>query len=123
MKMKPLYDRLLVRVIEGDDRTSGGLIVPQIARENTPYLRAEVVAAGHGRMTPTGDTLPLLVQVGDVVCFFRAAGSGEQLIVPDGDGGELLCIREPHIVGVFMGLPRGTGLLAIDGSEHTVSPS
>lgn len=123
MKITMLYDRLLVRVIEGSDRTKGGLIVPAIARENTPYLRAEVIEAGNGRITPAGDLVPLSVHKGDVVVFFRAAGSGEQLAFPSDEGEDLVVIREPHVVAVLSELPRGTGLLSLDGTEHVVPAS
>lgn len=120
MKVECLYDRLLVRVIEESDRTKGGLIVPQVAQQNTPYLRGEVIAVGHGRVTTAGHVVPLIVNVGDVVVFFRAGGGGEQLIFPDADTGEdLLVIREPHVVAILRDLPRGTGLIGTDGREVT----
>lgn len=109
-----LYDRLLVRVLEGDETTSGGLVVPQIVRDNTPYLRGEVLAVGTGRITPNGDTVPLSVKEGDVVIFFRSAGGGEQLMFP-GKGTELLIIREPHVCCILRDLPKTTGLLDLDG--------
>ena len=112
-----LYDRLLVKVIEGDETTSSGLIVPQIARDNTPYLRGEVLAVGHGRIVANGTTAPLVVKPGDVVIFFRSPGSGEQLIFPSKSGIELLIIREPHVCAILRDLPKGTGLLDMDGRE------
>jgi chaperonin GroES len=122
MKLQPLYDRLIVKVLAEDEKTSGGLFVPHVARENTPFLRAEVVATGHGRLAASGEVIPLKVKKGDVVLFFRAASSGEQLIVPWGEG-ELLTIRENHIIGIFEDLPVGTGLLNAEGREVVVSAS
>ncbi len=119
MRIECLYDRLLVRVIEESDRTRGGLIVPSIARDNTPYIRGEVVACGHGRVTPNGDTVPLKVREGDVVVFFRSGGGGEQLVFPMDDE-ELLIIREPHVCAILRDLPRGTGLIGTDGQEVTL---
>lgn len=115
-----LYDRLLVRVIEGDATTKGGLIVPQLARDNTPYLRGEVLAVGHGRVTPNGDTVPLSVKDGDVVVFFRSANSGEQLVFPTPAGEELLIIREPHVCAIVRNLPRSSGVLDREGREVVV---
>lgn len=120
MRVDMLYDRLLVRVLEESDRTRGGLIVPMVAQQNTPYLRGEVVAVGHGRATTAGHVVPLIVNVGDVVVFFRGGGHGEQLIFPDADTSEdLLVIREPHVIAILRDLPRGTGLIGIDGREVT----
>jgi chaperonin GroES len=117
VNLEPLYDRILVRPLDGATRTKGGLYVPQIAHDNTPWQRAEVVAVGHGRLTPDGTVVPLRVRVGDVVAFFRSAGSGEQLVFP-GDGGEdLLVIREPNVLAIYRDLPRATGLLNPDGTE------
>lgn len=111
-----LYDRLLVKVIEGDERTSSGLIVPQIARDNTPFLRGEIVSAGHGRVTMNGDTVPLSVKVGDVVIFVRT-NNGEQLVWPAPSGDDLLIIREPHVCLILKDLPRATGLVDQDGKQ------
>lgn len=113
----PLYDRLLVRVMDDGERTRGGLIVPQLAKDNTPYLRGEVVAAGHGRITPSGETVPLQVRDGDIIVFFRSMSSGEQIVFPTPAGEELLVIREPHVMLVMRGLPRTTGVLGADGRE------
>lgn len=117
----PLYDRLLVRVLEEADRTSGGLIIPLLAAENTPYRRAEVIAAGHGRITPSGETVPLYVRDGDIIVFFRSQGSGEQLVFPAPSGEDLLVIREPHVMLVLRNLPRATGVLGADGREVVAS--
>lgn len=119
MRLEPLYDRIIVKVLEGDDKTAAGLFVPQLARDNTPFLRGEVVATGHGRIVQGGEVVPLRVVEGDVVCFFRAANSGEQLVVPFGDA-ELLTIRESHVIGIFRDLPRGTGLIGETGRELVV---
>lgn len=120
MRIECLYDRLLVRVIEESDRTRGGLVVPHIARENTPFVRGEVIAVGHGRVTPSGDTVPLKVSVGDIVVFFRSGGGGEQLVFPMDDGEDGLIIREPHVCAILRDLPRGTGLIDMDGREVTL---
>ena len=121
MKITPLYDRILVRVLDESDRTKGGLYVPQVARDNTPFLRGEVVAVGDGRITQAGNVVPLSVKAGDIIVFFRAA-NGEQLVFPTGDE-DLLVIREPHVCGILTDLPRATGVLTADGREIMVDPS
>lgn len=113
----PLYDRLLVRVLDESDQTRGGIIVPQLAKQNTPYLRGEVVAAGHGRITPSGETVPLFVKDGDIIVFFRLGPSGEQIVFETAAGEELLIIREPHVALVLRDLPKATGVLGADGRE------
>lgn len=120
MRYQPLYDRLLVRVLEQGNRTRGGLYMPSMSMDNTPWLRGEVVAAGHGRIQAEGHTVPLQVKEGDVVVFFRSQSSGEQLVVPDDDGADLLVIREPHVLAILHDLPRSTGLLGSDGNEVMV---
>jgi chaperonin GroES len=114
-----LYDRLLVRVIEQDNRTSGGLFMPEMAIDNTPYLRAEVLEVGHGRVTQTGDVVPLVVKRGDAIVFFRS-GDGSQLIFPDEGGKDLLIIREAHVAMILRDLPRAAGVLNQDGKEILV---
>lgn len=102
----PLYDRLIVRVREAGDRTATGLYIPQTALDNTPFLFAEVVSVGHGRITSKGDTVPLKVEVGMTVTFFRYANGGEQLVFPDPaePGKELMIIREAHVTTIVTGL-------------------
>lgn len=106
MKHTPLYDRLIVRVISQGERTSGGLYRPQMAIDNTPFLFAEVVSAGHGRITSKGDTVPLKVKNGDSITFFRHVNGGEQLVFPDPDDAskELMLIRESHVTTIVEGM-------------------
>lgn len=120
MRYEPLYDRMLVRVLAAGNRTRGGLYVPDMAIDGTPWMRGEIVAAGHGRLMADGKTVPLSVKVGDIVVFFRSQNGGEQLVFPSEDGEELLCIREPNVLAILHDLPRSTGLLLVDGSEATL---
>lgn len=115
--MKLLYDRILIRIIEPAKKTSGGLYMPDVALDGSPYRYGEVVAVGTGRIIASGLTVPLAVAAGDLVMFFRERG-GEQLVVP-WEGEDLLIAREVHVVMVLdkAGLQRGTGLLTVDGSE------
>lgn len=116
MKYQMLYDRLLVRPMGASNRTKGGLFIPDMATDGTPWQKGEVIACGHGRVTPDGQTVPLQVEVGSVVLFFRSQSSGEQLVVPgEDDDGEYLVIREPHVLCMLRDLPRDTGILTPEG--------
>lgn len=119
----PLYDRLLVRVIKAGEKTQGGIIVPQMVAENTPFLTAEVLAAGHGRANFSGQIVPLKVKDGDVVVFVRTGGTrDDQIMWPLPDGTEAMIIRESHVALVLSDLPKSTGVLDRDGKE-VVTPA
>lgn len=114
---RPLYDRMLVRLLKPNERTKSGLFIPESAQDGTPYLKAEVLAVGNGRITSSGTVVPLSVKAGDVVEFFRSASSGEQLIRPSDDGSEHMLIRESHITGIIEGLDKVTSIVSIDGGN------
>lgn len=117
MRLEPLYDRIIVRILEPDDRTAGGLYIPAMAHDGTPYITAEVIAVGQGRITSSGSTVPLLVMQGDVIVFFRSASSGEQMVVPSRDGdGEQMIIREANVAWIVRDLEKVSRLSAVDGS-------
>jgi chaperonin GroES len=115
IKYEPLYDRLLIRVLDPGATTKSGLFIPSMAIDNTPWMRGEVVAVGHGRLMADGSTVAPRVKVGDVVIFFRSQAGGEQLVFPTDDDGELLCIREPNVLAIVTGLAHDTGLVTPDG--------
>lgn len=92
--MRPLHDRILVRRMAEEEKTAGGIIIPDTAKEKPQ--RGEVVAAGKGRITEDGKTLPLEVKVGDKVLFSKYSGTELKL-----DGNEYLMIREEDVLGVF----------------------
>lgn len=117
MRVEPLYDRILVRLLPAEGRTRGGLFVPQMATDNTPYLKAEVVAVGQGRITTSGSVIPLRVVEGDIVLFFRSAASGEQLMFPTDDGSEQMLIREPNVAGILRDLDKVTSIVGLDGGN------
>src|SRR4051812_1654951 len=117
MRVEMLYDRLLVKVLDQSNKTKGGLWVPDIALENTPWLRAEVLEVGHGRLATNGTVVPLRVQKGDVILFFRNISNGEQLVFADENGDEQLIIREPNVMAILRDLKPSTGLLDTEGRE------
>lgn len=118
MQIEPLYDRMLVKLLKPEERTKAGLYIPQLATDNTPYTKAEVLAVGQGRITTSGATVPLLVKAGDVVIFFRSSSSGEQLIFPsDTPNEELMLIRESNVAGILRGLDRVTSIVSVDGGN------
>lgn len=92
--MRPLHDRILVRRMAEEEKTAGGIIIPDTAKEKPQ--RGEVVAAGKGRITEDGKTLPLEVKVGDKVLFSKYSGTELKL-----EGTDYLMIREEDVLGVF----------------------
>ncbi len=94
MKVRPLHDRVIVKRMEEQDRTAGGIIIPDTAKEKPQQGR--VVAVGNGRVLESGDVAPLTVKEGDRVLFSRYAG-GEVKI----DGEEVMIMREDDILAIF----------------------
>jgi chaperonin GroES len=93
MNIRPLQDRLIVKRIEEETKTAGGLIIPDTAKEK-PQM-GEIVAAGNGKKTDDGKILPLDVKVGDKVLFGKYAGTEIKV-----EGKEYLMMREDDILGV-----------------------
>lgn len=115
-----LYERVLLRLLDQTNKTKGGLYLPDVAMDGSPWRYAEVVAVGHGRICNDGTLAPLTVKPGDYVLFFRNAQSGRQVAVPVGN--EELLIAVEADIGLVLDkseLRRGTGLVGIDGSEVT----
>jgi chaperonin GroES len=94
VKVKPLYDRVLVRRVDEKEQVRGGIIIPDSAKEKPQ--RGEVVAAGGGKRLEDGKIVPLDVRVGEKVLFGKYSGS--EITV---DGEELLILREDEILGVL----------------------
>jgi chaperonin GroES len=92
--MRPLHDRVLLRRIEEEASSSGGIIIPDSAKEKPQ--EGQVIAVGQGRLTDTGKTLPLDVKAGDRVLFGKYSGSEVQV-----DGEELLIMKEEDILAVL----------------------
>jgi chaperonin GroES len=91
--VRPLHDRILVRRMEEETKTAGGLFIPDTAKEKPQ--RGEIVATGKGRITEDGKTLPLEVKVGDKVLFAKYAGTELKF-----SGEEFLMMREEDILGI-----------------------
>ena len=94
MGVRPLHDRILVRRMAEEEKTAGGLFIPDTAKEKPQ--KGEIVAAGKGRITEDGKTLPLEVKAGDKVLFSKYAGTELKL-----NGEEFLMMREEDILGIF----------------------
>lgn len=96
MKIRPLHDRVVVRRLEEESTTAGGIVLPDSASEKPS--RGEVLAAGPGRILENGETRPMDVKVGDKVIFGQYGGSTVKI-----DREELLILSESEIFGVLEG--------------------
>ncbi len=96
MSFTPLHDRVLVRRIEGDEKTAGGLIIPDSAKEKP--AEGEIVAVGAGARDEDGDRIAMDVKVGDRILFGKWSGTEIKL-----DGEELLIMKESDILGIIEG--------------------
>lgn len=94
MKFKPLHDRVLVRRVEQESKTSGGIIIPDTAKEKP--IEGEVLAVGNGMRDDAGKVTPLDVKVGDRVVFGKWSGTEVKV-----NGEELLILKEADIFGVL----------------------
>jgi chaperonin GroES len=96
MKFKPLHDRVLMRPIEGEDKTAGGIIIPDTAKEKP--MEGEVIAAGPGARNEKGEIVPLDVKAGDRVLFGKWSGTEVKI-----NGEDLLIVKESDILGIVEG--------------------
>ena len=96
MKIRPLHDRVLVKRMEEERTSPGGIVIPDSATEKP--VRGEVVAAGNGKILENGEVRPLDVKVGDTVLFGKYSGTEVKV-----DGDELLVMREDDITAVIEG--------------------
>jgi chaperonin GroES len=94
MKIRPLQDRVIVRRLEEEEKTTGGIIIPDTAKEKP--MEGRVVAVGKGKVLEGGKVLPLDVKVGDRVLFGKYAGTEVKL-----EGEEHLIMREEDILGII----------------------
>ncbi len=93
MKIRPLQDRLVVRRVEEEEKTKGGIIIPDTAKEKP--IEGEVIAVGKGKVNDKGELRPLDVKVGDRVLFGKYAGTEVKI-----DGEEHLILREEDVLGI-----------------------
>jgi chaperonin GroES len=94
MKFRPLHDRVVIRRVEEEQKTKGGLIIPDTAKEKP--MQGEVLAVGPGARDDKGDLVPMGVEVGDRVLFGKWSGTEVKL-----DGEELLIMKESDLMGVL----------------------
>jgi chaperonin GroES len=93
MKIRPLNDRILVKRLEGEEKTAGGIIIPDSAKEKP--AEGEIVAVGPGKLNDAGERVAIDVAVGDRVLFSKYGGTEVKL-----DGEDFLIMREDDILGV-----------------------
>jgi chaperonin GroES len=96
MKFRPLHDRVLMRRLEQNDKTAGGIIIPDTAKEKP--MEGEIVAVGSGARDESGKLVPLDVKAGDRVLFSKWSGTEVRI-----DGEDLLVMKESDIMGVLEG--------------------
>jgi chaperonin GroES len=96
MKFRPLHDRVVVKRIESDEKTAGGIIIPDTAKEKPQ--QGEVIAVGPGGRDEAGKLTPLDVKAGDTVLFGKWSGTEVKI-----DGTEYLIMKESDIMGVLEG--------------------
>jgi chaperonin GroES len=94
MKFRPLHDRVLVRRLEGEEKTAGGIIIPDTAKEKP--MEGEVVAVGPGARTEDGKLHPLDVKPGDRILFGKWSGTEVKI-----EGTEYLILKESDVMGVI----------------------
>ncbi|HEY4180038.1 MAG TPA: co-chaperone GroES [Kofleriaceae bacterium] len=94
MKIRPLHDRILVKRLEEETKTSGGLFIPDSAKEKP--IQAKVIAVGAGKQDKNGKAIPLDVKAGDKVLFSKYSGSEIKI-----DGEEHLIMREEDILAIL----------------------
>jgi chaperonin GroES len=96
MRFRPLHDRVVIRRLEGEEKTKGGIIIPDTAKEKPQ--EGEIIAVGPGARDETGKLVPLDVKAGDKVLFGKWSGSEVKI-----DGEELLIMKESDVMGVIEG--------------------
>ena len=99
MKIRPLYDRIVVKRIEEQETIRGGIIIPDSAKEKPQ--EGEVIAIGNGKRLEDGKLVPLDVKVGDRILFGKYSGSDIKL-----DGDEYMIMREDEVLGVLDAAPK-----------------
>ena len=94
MNFRPLHDRVVVRRLDEDERSTGGIIIPDTAKEKP--MQGEVIAVGPGARNEAGEIVPLDVKAGDRILFGKWSGTEVKM-----DGEELLIMKESDVMGVL----------------------
>jgi chaperonin GroES len=101
MKFRPLHDRVVVRRIESEDKTAGGIIIPDTAKEKPQ--EGEVIAVGPGGRDEAGKLIPLDLKAGDRILFGKWSGTEVKI-----DGNEYLIMKESDVMGIVEGKSAAT---------------
>jgi chaperonin GroES len=96
MKVRPLHDRLIVKRLEEEEKTKGGIIIPDTAKEKP--IEGKVIAAGTGRLNKDGKKMPMEVKTGDRILFAKYGGTEVKM-----DGEEYLMMKEEDVLAVIEG--------------------
>ena len=96
MSFRPLHDRVVVKRLDAEEKTAGGIIIPDTAKEKP--MEGEVIAAGAGARNEAGQLVPLDVKAGDLILFGKYSGQEIKL-----DGEEYIIMREDEVLGVIEG--------------------
>jgi chaperonin GroES len=94
MKVKPLHDRILIKRMEEEEKTKGGIIIPDTAKEKP--IEGKVIAVGKGKVTEEGKVIPLEVKAGDKVLFGKYSGTEVKI-----DGDEHIIMREDDVLAII----------------------
>ena len=94
MKLKPLHDRVLVEPLEADEKSAGGIIIPDTAKEKP--MEGKIIAAGNGARSEDGKVTPLDVKKGDRILYGKWSGTEVKI-----EGAELLIMKESDIMGII----------------------
>jgi len=94
MKVKPLFDRVLVKRVEAEEKVKGGIIIPDTAKEKP--MEGKVIAVGAGRLDDDGKRVPMEVKAGDRILFVKYAGTEIKI-----DADEHIILREDEILGII----------------------
>jgi len=94
MNIRPLHDRVVIRRMEAEEKTPGGIVIPDSATEKP--VKGEVLAVGKGKIMDSGDVRPLDVKVGDIILFGKYSGTEVNV-----DGEDLLVMREDDITAII----------------------
>jgi chaperonin GroES len=94
MKIRPLHDRIIVKRVEEEEKTKGGIIIPDTAKEKP--IEGKIIAVGKGRVADDGKVIAMEVKAGDRVLFSKYAGTEVKI-----DGEEHLIMREEDILGII----------------------